>query len=78
MGLRVRNFCWSAVGALAGAPLQIFGRSASRSAAPQIESERAWSGAPDFAGALILWTLQVNLAFLRLNEFRGPNVLPHG
>ena len=29
-------------------------RSASRSAAPQIELERPWSGAPYFAGALIL------------------------
>ena len=56
-----KKFCRSAVGAqrsragaLAGAALRILGRSATRSGAPEIEPERAWSGAPDFAGALIL------------------------
>ena len=44
----------SRLGALVGAPLRILGRSANRSAAPKIESERPWSGAPDFAGALML------------------------
>ena len=56
-----KKFCRSAVGAqryragaLAGAALRIVGRSAPRSGAPEIELERALSGAPDFAGALIL------------------------
>ena len=47
----------SRAGALAGAALRILGRSATRSGAPEIEPERAWSGAPDFAGALILCRL---------------------
>ena len=59
--MHMKKFCRSAVGAqrsragaLAGAALRILGRSATRSGAPEIEPERAWSGAPDFAGALIL------------------------
>ena len=59
-----KKLCRSAVGAqrsragaLAGAALRILGRSATRSGAPEIEPERAWSGAPDFAGVLIVWSL---------------------
>ena len=44
----------SRAGALVGAALRILGRSATRSGAPEIKPERAWSGAPDFAGVLIL------------------------
>ena len=65
--MHMKKFCRSAVGAqrsragaLAGAALRILGRSATRSGAPEIEPERAWSGAPDFAGALILCLFQPN------------------